>query len=322
MDDMELLFHYTTSTAYTMSHDDLYRLAIPGMAFAHDFLMHAILALSALHLAYLRPEYKTHYLNLSDKHLQVALPAFTSTLLAINQENCHACMGFTMILGIYCWAAPGGNLFLTAKNDPIASPYPTAPNAPIELVSILRGMRAIHQRNTELVFRGPLASLFLPWFEPSAKSVSLPPDLDRRLSDLAIIWSNPQTPSSNNAFLSHDHAPSPNSAFVTREHAAVMDATLPILKRMYALIHSDTNIQDVAAALAWLILIPDAFLKLVQARNPQSLVMLAHYCPLLKMVDCHWWVAGNAERLLASIRDELGEAWANWLEWPLKEVGI
>ena len=53
---------------------------VPQQARQHAFLMHGILALSALHLAYLSNYQETKYLQLCDKHQSIALKRFREIL--------------------------------------------------------------------------------------------------------------------------------------------------------------------------------------------------------------------------------------------------
>ncbi|KAL5000759.1 hypothetical protein BDV10DRAFT_192548 [Aspergillus recurvatus] len=60
--DLELIHHYTTATAYTFSLHPalqaLWRVEVPRIGFTAPYTLRAVLALSALHIAVLRPEKK------------------------------------------------------------------------------------------------------------------------------------------------------------------------------------------------------------------------------------------------------------------------
>lgn len=62
---MELLHHYTSSTVLTLSSNPHVRAVwqdrVPRLALRTDYLLHALLALSAPHLAYLRPRTRHSY---------------------------------------------------------------------------------------------------------------------------------------------------------------------------------------------------------------------------------------------------------------------
>jgi hypothetical protein len=75
--------------------------------------------------------------------------------------------------------------------------------------------------------------------------------------------------------------------------------------------------------LSWPITIPEAYIEMVQQRNPAALVLLAHFCILLKRCGARWWIEGKAEELLAKITRVLegADGWLQWIEWPMREVG-
>ena len=114
---------------------------------------------------------------------------------------------------------------------------------------------------------------------------------------------------------------------LTPSAVAVLEHTLKMLRRVYVVATTNNIIEPQVATLSWPIVIPDAFIEMVQAHNPYALVLLAHYCILLKRNDSRWWIEGKAEELLTKIRTILDrewggeESWAIWLQWPVGEVG-
>lgn len=76
MQSLELLHNFTTRTFATMSDSiiirDFYRLSAVQLGLRCDYIMRTVLAVSALHLAYHRPEMRDHYRSLAMTHHQVA----------------------------------------------------------------------------------------------------------------------------------------------------------------------------------------------------------------------------------------------------------
>lgn len=63
--------------------------------------MHGILALSALHLAYLKPEEASKYARLSDKHQAIALAKYRSILASdIDMESADALFAFAATINL------------------------------------------------------------------------------------------------------------------------------------------------------------------------------------------------------------------------------
>jgi hypothetical protein len=313
--DLEFLHFYTTSTWYSISSLKIFQHAFPEMAFTHPFLMHGILALSALHLAHLRPENSQVYIIASDAHHQQAIVGYRDALSSITPQNCHACAAFSLLLNVYAWASPDrpGSLFLNDEGEDGTSG--------VELITILRGGNAVMAAHRAVVSEGPLRPLYKLWFGwnedqekfarlPSVASLLsrnddspiLPHEDDARLEALAALWDPP-------------------NAHVDVQTAEVLSHTLRLLRRTFVVSSADNGIEDQQATLGWPIMIPEQFLGLVQARNPRALVLLAHYCLLLKRSDSRWWIEGKAETLLGRILKAVGEPWKDWIDWPLAEVG-
>lgn len=76
MQSLELLHNFTTRTFATMSDSiiirDFYRQSAVQLGLRCDYIMRTVLAISALHLAYHRPEMRDHYHSLAMTHHQVA----------------------------------------------------------------------------------------------------------------------------------------------------------------------------------------------------------------------------------------------------------
>ena len=82
--DLEFLHNYCTSTALTLHRDPptirLWSITVPEFGFIHDYVMHGVLALSALHLGY----DGAHDLNLVD--LEFLHNYCTSTALTLHRD--------------------------------------------------------------------------------------------------------------------------------------------------------------------------------------------------------------------------------------------
>jgi len=60
------------------------------------------------------------------------------------------------------------------------------------------------------------------------------------------------------------------------------------------------------------------FVELVYSKDPRALVILAHYCVLLKRSNHVWYMEGLGVGLLESIREALPEEFLPWIEWALE----
>lgn len=92
MIDLELLHNYVTSTAFTIHTDPAMKIAwrinVPQVGFAYEFVMRGILALSALHMAHFQPERRDFYIQQAMLQHQTGLRAATEILPTVTEENC------------------------------------------------------------------------------------------------------------------------------------------------------------------------------------------------------------------------------------------
>jgi hypothetical protein len=109
---LRLLHHYTTVTAKTLAHDLgselVFATTLVQTAFDYPFLLHAVLALGALHLSRLddlhaRPH--AEYSVLADKHHDAALNKFRATVKDIDNTNWKAVLLFAGALFPYSCTA-------------------------------------------------------------------------------------------------------------------------------------------------------------------------------------------------------------------------
>lgn len=71
-----------------------------------------------------------------------------------------------------------------------------------------------------------------------------------------------------------------------------------------------------ARVLQWAVLVPADFVKLIEQRRPEALIITAYYALLMHETrDC--WLYGDAGAfIIRSITALLGKYWAEWLAWP------
>jgi hypothetical protein len=123
---LRLLHHFTTVTAGTLAHDAASELVfathLVRTAFDYPFLLHAVLALGALHLSRLDDSFSpshAEYCLLADRHHDAALSDFRTRILEIDQTNWKAVLMFAGALFPYsCTAsvAASDNLELAFDN--------------------------------------------------------------------------------------------------------------------------------------------------------------------------------------------------------------
>ncbi|KAH8595439.1 hypothetical protein B0O99DRAFT_622904 [Bisporella sp. PMI_857] len=304
--DLELLYSWvTTSGPITLrekpSGVQTIYLTLVEIALQHPFLMHEILSLSALYLAQTKPDSATMYNLASTAHHDQALSLFQPVLATLSRSNSSACFAFSILLIVHMCATQA-----TSVRNVSFSSQTHQDSEPIHIswIKIHRGNRAIHAAIFPWLEDGALAE-FKPFQEMLKISVFEPlPVLEQQhLDAVAKTWNHSSYPPSTNQTL--------NEAFKE-------------LQSIFSLTHTIPNSMKHVAALAWFSLVPEDFVRLVESRVPEAMLILATYAVILKRIEHIWWCKGTGEVLLDVAMNGLGAAdegrWGEYLRWPIEEV--
>ncbi|KAH6672083.1 hypothetical protein B0J14DRAFT_86181 [Halenospora varia] len=298
--DLELLHFYTASTSLTFSNAPerrhVWQYVVPKIAFSHEFLLHGLLALSALHLSRISPERKDSLRANASAHHATALPMFRAALESIDSLNCHACSAFGTIIAVYEWASSEHTRGLFFANGKSPSEADT-----VEWVQLLRGSGGIVRCYYEEIIKGPLEPI-LHWDNAAEHEAESNPTEAAKFLALEQLW---------NA----------TGVSVSAVEVDSLNEALRWLKIIYTIIATPHNNQDPAsAALSWPVRVPSLFFLMVNNRQPAALILLSHFCLLLNKVEDFWWVRGMSRRVLQEINEALGEEWETWIGWPLQDL--
>jgi hypothetical protein len=305
--DLKILHFWTTSSELNFNDNqsgaELFRITFVEIALECPFLMHEILSLSGLHLAYTSPNQADIYRDAAVDHHAKALSLFQPQIANLTSENCHACFAFSTILSILTWAFQ--------SSDDNSNPFfkfksPAEPEyAQIHWMKVHRGSHAVIDAAWPWIETGPLSPLLRPWkglraSDPTPLTLFEKTHLDA----LAETWNTRSAHQSSVPFAQKE----------------ILETTLQTLRRVFSISNTSAEISRPAATIAWMTLIPVEFVQMTEEMVPEALLILAHYCVLLKRMEYLWWVKGKAYNLLQTIRNTLGDRWERWLQWPIDEV--
>jgi hypothetical protein len=62
--------------------------------------------------------------------------------------------------------------------------------------------------------------------------------------------------------------------------------------------------------------VTDTFLRLLSEKRPPALIIMAHYCLLLKYCDECWYMERRSYHLFESVQQSLGSGWDVYVEYP------
>lgn len=286
------MMQWCNETYHTLSRDTttdrIWRNAVPEEALAHPFLMHGILALSALHLARTGPDpsQRAAYLNRAVAHQNQALALFRELLSDIQESNAKAMFAFSSIVVVYTYGFP---------NSPdVHDPWSCIDDF-YQVLVLTRGIQQVIRTPTS--FLGE--SSFAPIFSVEESRAQLPDDTTATLRRLADA----------------------NSACAARDPAYETDiygATIEDLGEMLSFVYGGTTTTTIAGR--WAIRLPERFLELLREREPFALVMLAHYGVLLQYLKHRWCFDEWSVRVARAVWAILDDQWRPLVQWAMREI--
>ncbi|KAL3428156.1 sterol uptake control protein 2 [Phlyctema vagabunda] len=304
--DLELFHFWTKETSqFSFSNDEegsqIFGSVVVQLAFKNPFLMHELLALAGLHMAHMKPQLEHEYHVAATAHHDMALNLFKPELATLSRKNCDACFAFSSLVTFHTWASQNAT---TARNIFFRNQASEDQESQhLQWMKLHRGNRAIISAVWPWIEDGALAAFFRPWKGLSEDGpMPLLPDEERHLDAVAQAW---------------------QASSHSEQVKKILDDSLKALRRVTSLAGTHETISRHAATMAWMTLVPEEFVRLVEDRVPEALIILASYCVLLKQLQYLWWCQGIAESLLKVLTDFLGGEdgpWAEHLRWPSEQV--
>ncbi|KAE9365700.1 hypothetical protein N431DRAFT_495574 [Stipitochalara longipes BDJ] len=296
--DMELLHHWTTVTCQASldfaAGVDVYRTRVIQYGFEFPFVMHILLAMTARHLEYLRPQRQAIYKHAADSHAAAALSLYQPEIANLTNENCHACFAFSTALALYTWASQA----LDKPSTLFFKPSTNYQSADIQWVKLHRGTNTILTTVWDLLEQGPCQELWADWKDlDENRPDPLYPDDERHINVLCEAWKD-----------------------LPEEDRYILDTNLKVTRRCLSMLDFPLGPSKLASGISWFSQISDEFIQMLSEKRPEALLVICYYCLVLKRIGETWWMKGKAENLLRTVMTELGGGWETWTRWPIKVV--
>ncbi|KAL2256889.1 hypothetical protein VTK26DRAFT_965 [Humicola hyalothermophila] len=355
--ELELLHNFTTKTYTTLTADpclwDFWRGDVVQLGLRCDYIMRAVLAVSALHLAYHRPDRRDFY---------------SAQSILLHRKASHSAMR-AMAAGTDMDIDTATNLFLFSMLTmffALASPRRSNPDGTFfigdsgfpDWAFLLGGGKSIMQvlgweRRLETAAAPFLVYGDSRWRAHRAKLEELQRQHEQQQQQSNRNQPSPgsyPSPSSSTTSAATTattatpgFSPSPPATLLLAPLRARITSTVtdPALLATYThavdelelalvVVRQDSDRdpgapRDVLDAMVWLWEVSDSLVPLLRpdpAPRQEAVAIFAHFCVLLKHHESHWWLQGWADHLMARAREVLDEEHSRWIEWPLRELGL
>lgn len=292
LDHLELLYHFYTDTCQTLVRTqdqiELYRNLVVNQGIANPFLMHQILAFSAIHLGVLRPQRHQYYRSLATSLQSRALAGFNEILPRVDATSCLPVLLFSHLVALHTFH----DIFTFLEDD-----FNAFMDGLIGCVKLLRGVNLVSQTWWDVLLKSELGGIMkeaddVRYSEKPSKGECSP------LRDLVAV-----------ADLSTSSKEACTEALEKLQDYFDVENVYP-----------GDPLNTTNVIFAWFVTASAQYTELVDQRRPEALILLAYYAVLLHRRRKSWVVGDAGQRLLKSITAYLGRRWEQWLTWPQNAI--
>ncbi|KAH7130975.1 hypothetical protein EDB81DRAFT_599817, partial [Dactylonectria macrodidyma] len=293
--ELELLHHFTISTASTLSTEtqvrDLWRVIVPQIGFSTPYILNGILALSALHMARYNPARREFLLSQASLHHAASLTEALPLIPSITSENCTHLFLFGVLTLFFNMASP-------MKTDDILL---VENRAVPEWLYLLRGIGTLVDADSAILSSS--ASLIFKAISPAGCWGVYPPKKHESLDELEKRIRI--------------------KTLGSLEKQTMLLGAVERLRQTYDFlsIKGPNDHDRLRAVYAWLFNIDDGYLKLLKNADSEALCVLAFFAILLKEFEKIWWIEGRAIHIIRQIYILSDDEYRLWIRWPIEEMG-
>lgn len=293
LSELELLHQWHVATARSLVDEghleDVVRIEVPREALNYPFLMHSVLAVSALHLSYTcSAERCQSYKETAIRHNNLSLTLCTPLLSNVTPENCHALFAFSCLTAVFAFGVQGRDGLSSAQGLIDV----------VEVFKMVRGVASVVQQSRAWIEQGGMRQLLRIGKLGKRAAGTI---YDRELCSHLGTFIEEQ--------LEHQE---PCFQHNVDSKAVILHSA----KELLQVLNMYITIEDPNAILAWPVLLDAQFLDLLLQVEPTALITLAYYGTALHLLFDNWWLDGWGQFImnLASMRHgSVGDWRIAWL---------
>ncbi|RDW68658.1 hypothetical protein BP5796_09315 [Coleophoma crateriformis] len=287
---LELFYHFSLDSGSAFFAENLPQDFCPNLihrALGAPFLLYELLAVSALHLSFEKPEKAQFYREQAAKLQTDALRLYNEMVFEINEDNLVSAFVFAGMLGLHFFC----DVFVTPPSD-----LGAFLDQLVQSIRLLQGVRAVFSGRWAIIANSYIKPLLQ---ESQASNQDYTDEIVERLEELAVAM---------------NRSPGLNPA-----QADVIDKAIKSLVLVYrtqmvpGLRDGNGNPRMVTF---WPVMIPVEFTNLLAERKPEAIIVLAYFSILLHKWRKWWTIGASGQFLLGAVDLFLGKTWEDWLVLP------
>ncbi|KXH48874.1 hypothetical protein CNYM01_04890 [Colletotrichum nymphaeae SA-01] len=295
--DLELMHNFTTFAFNTLSTDpvvrQMWKVPVVRLALECDYVMRALLSVSALHLAHNRPERRDFFISRALTYHQMASRTAMGLMGALDGENCEKLYLFSVLTIFFALACP------RKSSDSLIMGESSFP----DWLFLLRGTRSLLKELDPHTYAGPLT----PMFNHGRERYMHTRDESKIQSDLLA-----------------DLQRLVNKTCADAALLPIYNRAIDELRRTLSVFLWDGGRgMDITDAFVWKYLMAEDFLPLLKSpgHTQEAVAIFSHFCILLKRLENEWWLQGWATHLISRAWAVLDQDHRLWIQWPIEELG-
>lgn len=297
--DMALLHHYMVATCYTLSQSPsiqaIWRDEVPRIGFTIPTVLHALLAVAALHLSRSDRSRRASCIIDAERHYNTAIHAFMAGKGASTPRNGVVQLFLSSLTCTFACANESVERLLVFN----------AYGDFADWVVLFRAMSPVVECDTETIWLRRLEPLFVQ-MRRSADARRTPQALELGQS---YIWELKQKVLSEHS----------TDARICQIYADSIDE---LGRFLGVAIKQDGECSfQITDIFSWLIEASNIYLELLKQKEPTALIIFGHYIVVLRRFEWMWWMKELSGRLMTQIYSLLSEKHRSWLKWPQQQMG-
>ncbi|KAF2744930.1 hypothetical protein M011DRAFT_407328, partial [Sporormia fimetaria CBS 119925] len=304
--DLELMHHWTVKTYYSLASKEEVRnfwcVEAPKQAVHHPHLLHEILAISALHKAYLEPAERSTFYALGIHHQDLAIKEMRKALPKLTPQSSGAMLATSALISLTSLATTG-----LMAHDGSTRPRPSADDL-VDVFALQQGMYSILHQNHSHVLDGPFAILVRHHTHPST-----------------IGPEDPEQP-----ILSAIAAQMPSVVAAIEKQQMVPTVRVEVLAAIASLTSClefanipGASTRELRFIFLWPNRLSSVYCTMLRRKEPAALVVLCYYVVAFYASESvYWFCEGWADRVVRNIADTIGHdpIWRPMIQWPWDTV--
>lgn len=260
----------------------------------HPFLMHEMLAFSALHLAFQQPQQRRAYYALGIHHQDLAIKQVSKALPTLSPENSGAMFATSAVISLSTFASTGLDAL-----DPNTKSRPVMEDL-MDIFALQQGMYSVLRQTHEHVLKG-IFGLFLSDANEPLREAPILGDILSHLPGLTSFIES--------------QALDPDICSEVLQHLASLKGCL-----QYAM-NPCSPTRELRFLFLWPIHHTPRFCAMLRQKESPALAVLAHYAVAFRTTDSfYWFLDGWAERIIEAIAEAIEPSWRPAIQWPWDAV--